>query len=636
MRQFNFNYRGEKLLESKQERWMGLNTLVSATQVKPTEMVEAVDVQLVEDGKIQCPRDGQAYYGATSGSRVTGLFTYYKSDGTRQLLRSVGTELQKYVDASTWSAVSGMTYTTGLNTNGVMAYDKLYLCNGTDNLTYYNGTDITTFTERSAPTISSVTRTGGSAGSYTYSYKVSVVTAVGETTPSTASTATADWATADSTHYMTVVWGSVTGAVGYNVYGRKDGQWYFMAYVEGNSSTTYVDNGSDTPQESFTPPEGNSTGGQKGKYVAMYKDSLFIFGDSSNPSRLYYSGGGDQIENFTIGGGGGFIDISKNDGQVGTGMIVFKNSLIVFKERSTYQFSFTSDGLPQVVQVNPVVGCIAPRSIAAVENDVFFLSERGIFTVGNEAGFAFDVLRTNELSARVRSVVQTIDPAYVSNASAIYATAANKNLYILSYTPSGSTTNSKALVFDRERNGWVKWTNIQANCWATWKDSTSTTHYLYGDDSSGYLKEVLTGTTDFGAGIHGYFYLKGEPFNGIHQYKNLKDVDVVLRRPSGSISLTVVKDGVETALTTPIGTVSPSINFGHYLFARFLFVSSYGTGVSSADEIVGRTKKNINLEGRTFQLRFDNNSSATFVLLFAGMTSKPRSPRYRKSTDLIS
>lgn len=634
MRKFSFNFTDQRPLVSRQESWIrGLDVLVSATQIKPNEVSEMTDCQLVEDGKIQCPRDGQAYYGASSGSRNRGLFAYYKSDGTKKLLRTVGTTLQEYSSGS-FANVSGYAYTSDLNTNAVTTYDRLYVCNGTDPLTYYDGTSITSFNAIGAANAPTVTATGGT-GANTFSYKITAVTAVGESAPSAAGTATSGQAILDATHYMSLSWSATTSAIGYNVYGRKDTKWFFMAYVDGNANTTYVDKAQDTPNEAYILPTADGTAGPKGKYVAVYKDSLFVAGDPLNPSRLYYSGGGDHVNDFTVGGGGGLIDIAKNDGQTITGLIVFKNSLLIFKEDSIYQFSFTSSGLPQIAQTNPSIGAIAPRSIIAVENDIFFASRRGIFTIGNEAGFAFDVLRTNELSARVRSVYQSIDPAYVQNIAAIYTSDANKNLVIFSYTPSGSTTNSKAIVYDRERLGWYKWTNVQANCWTTFRGTDGVTHYLYGDDASGYVKEILTGTTDFGSAIHGYFYLNGESFKAINQYKILKDIDVVLRKPSGSISLSVYQDGVNNVFSTNIGTVSPSINFGHYVFKNFLFKTSYGVGVSSADEIVNRTKKNINLEGKTFQLRFDNNSSANFVLLFAGMTAKPRNPRYRKSADLI-
>lgn len=639
MRSYSTKLRDEPLLIAKSESWIrGLNSIVSPTQIKENEVAEMVDCQLVEDGKVQCPREGQSYFGVEEDSHVRGLFSYYKSTGERELLRMSGTTLKKYVDASTWTAITGYTYTSDRNTNGVMAYDRLYLCNGIDPLTYYDGSVIQSFTARSAPTISSVVRTGGSAGTHTYSYKIKAVTAVGSTAPSAAVSATADWNEPTSSNYMTVTWGAVTGATGYEIYGRRDSFWYFMASVEGNGTVTYIDNGTDTPNEAFEVVDVNTTAGPIGNYVTIYKDSLFIGGDPSHPSRLYYSGGGDQVNNFSIDGGGGFLDVSRDDGQAITGVTVFKDKLIIFKEDSIYQFSFTSSGLPQVAQVSPVIGAIAPRSIVAVENDVFFLSRRGVFTIGNEQGFAFDVLRTNELSARVRPVMQTIDGSYIQNASAWYITSSDFNLYILSYTPQGATTNSKAVVYDRERLGWYKWTNIPANCWTTFRGTDGDTHYAYGDDASGYVKELFSGTDDFGSGVHGYFYLRGESFkNGIDHYKTLKDIDIVLRQPFGSITLAIVQDGTQTSYSAPIGTVNPSINFGHYVFTEFLLKDSYGTGVASADELILRTLKNVNLQdGKTFQLRFDNNSSSSFVLLSARMTAKPRGDRYRKSEDYVS
>jgi hypothetical protein len=176
---------------------------------------------------------------------------------------------------------------------------------------------------------------------------------------------------------MDISWSAVTNATGYSVWGRKDGKWYFIIYLEGNSSTSYSDDGSITPEEAFLPPEGNTTGGPKGISIALYKDSLFIFGESSNPSRLYYSAGGDLLTDFTVGNGGGFIDIAKNNGQKGKKVVTFKDSLLCFKEASIYKFSFSSSGLPQVEQVTESVGAMSTRSVVLVENDVFFASDRG-------------------------------------------------------------------------------------------------------------------------------------------------------------------------------------------------------------------------------------------------------------------
>jgi hypothetical protein len=645
MRYYTVPRKKEELLISTMERWIrGLNTLVSNTQIKPEELSEATDVQLVEDGKVQCPRDGQAYYGITVGSRVNGLYPFYKSDGTRKLFRTSGQNLY-YHTTTTATTITGKTYTDNLNTNGVMAYDRLYLCNGTDPLTYTDGDSITTFSAVADVGTASAVRTSGTTGSYIYQYKVTAVTAVGETYQATGASTDLSVDTLSTTAYVTVTWtaSTSTDVLGYNIYGRNVGDNYrHMKYVSGSATTSYIDQGQDTPSELFTAPEANTTSGPIGKYVSLYKDSLFVLGDPDNPSRLYYSGGGDKIHDFSVANGGGFIDVAKNDGQKGTGLVVFKNSLIVFKEDSIYQFSFTSSGLPQIVQVNPAIGCIAPRSIVAVENDIFFASRRGIFTLGNEQGWAFDILRTNEISAKVRSVFQSIATGYLENIAGVYATKNNLNLVIFSYTPSGSTTNSKALVYDRERLGWLKWNNINANCFANFIDSTGTTHVLYGDDSSGYVKEILTGSDDFGSALIGTFKLRAESFGkgGLNRYKKLKLVDLVLREPTGSITLNIITDGVTTAKTVPITTTNPSVNWGHYVLTDFLLGESYGTGVSAQDENLLKTISGAELsdiqEARSFMLEFTNVSSASFTLLGAQLTAKPKSRKYRHAEDYVS
>lgn len=520
----------------------------------------------------------------------------------------------------------------------VTAYDNLYICNGVDVLTKYDGTSITSFTAVGSPTISGVTRTGGSAGTYTFSYKVTSVSDNGESMPSAASTATADVDELTSSIYMTIGWGVVTGAVGYNVYGRKGGQWYFMAYVDGNGSVSWIDDGSITPEPMFPPPEGDSTQGPRGKYITLYKDTLFIYGDRKNPSRLYYSGGGDMIDDFSVANGGGFIDVSKNDGTVGTGMIQYRNSLIVFKEDSIYKFEFTTSGLPSLEQINPAVGAISRRSIVAVENDIYFASRRGVFTVGNEPGFAFDILRTNEISARVRPVFQSINSSYMSRISSVYATADNYNLVIFAYTDAGQTSNTKALVFDRERMAWYEWTNIQAGCWTQYNETVQSgdTKVLYGHDSDGYVCQILTGSDDFGTGIHGRFSTKSVDFGHLNQYKNLKDVDVIIRNSAGSIRVDIVTEGVTTQRSATIDTVFPSTNWGHYVLSEFLLGESYGEDNTNISRTSVKTLRNNNIEGRSFMLTFDNNSSASFVLLEADMTAKPRSERYRHSDDIIS
>ena len=134
------------------------------------------------------------------------------------------------------------------------------------------------------------------------------------------------------------------------------------------------------------------------------------------------------------------------------------------------------------------------------------------------------------------------------------------------------------------------------------------------------------------------FKLKSFSYDSLTTYKTAKDVSVVLRQPVGSVNMSVIVDGVKSEYSSNINTVSPSINLGHYLMGYWMPGVSYGTGaITSSDDIVLKTKKNLNLLGKAFGLALNNGSSgARFVLLEHSQTAKPRNARYRKSEDLVN
>lgn len=99
--------------------------------------------------------------------------------------------------------------------------------------------------------------TGGSlAPSTTYYYRVSAFNSAGETLAS-AETSITTSAVAGDTHTVTVNWGAVTGATGYNVYGRSTGAELFIESVDGQATTTYVDTGAIVPSGAL--PSANTT-----------------------------------------------------------------------------------------------------------------------------------------------------------------------------------------------------------------------------------------------------------------------------------------------------------------------------------------------------------------------------------------
>jgi hypothetical protein len=115
------------------------------------------------------------------------------------------------------------------------------------------------------PIITNLTQVGV-IGTTPYGYKVTAVTANGETLASTEKTITNGNATLSTTNFNALFWSAVPGASSYNVYGRTAGNEMFLANVPANSTTClpntapvppcFSDTGALTPVQPGPPTAG--------------------------------------------------------------------------------------------------------------------------------------------------------------------------------------------------------------------------------------------------------------------------------------------------------------------------------------------------------------------------------------------
>jgi hypothetical protein len=139
------------------------------------------------------------------------------------------------------------------------------------------------------------------------------------------------------------------------------------------TDATFVDLGGSPPPASF----GRVHGGR-----------MWAAGNKAAPHRLYYSAP-DDPEDWTLGGGGGSIDIDLGDSDpIGITAIFpsFHGDLYVAKRRSLYRVRTlrSSDLSSSAFSVETVVkgiGCIAHNSAVATPTDVIWTSERGIHSL---------------------------------------------------------------------------------------------------------------------------------------------------------------------------------------------------------------------------------------------------------------
>jgi hypothetical protein len=467
----------------------GLNLFQDETSIKPSELTEAKNVMINVDGL--SPRGGTLNYGTESGDRVLGAFAYYNSDGTRELLRFTKGEndkLQKYV-SGTPTDIGTVTYDADSPMNFVQADNKAFIFNGTDNLTYYDGSTITEFSALDTPSNVAISNEG-TGGSTTYSYRISAFNATGETVASASVNTTTGNATLNATNYNEVTWDAVTDAVGYNVYGRYAtglGETFMQTvYV-----TTYNDKGSDDPSLSILPPTSNSTEGIIGSMPIFAISRIFTAGISGNTSRLAFSGTGEKVGHFsTPEFGAGGVDVFKNDGSAITGIIGFQGGVIVFKENAVYKFSFTADGFQQLEEIVKGFGACSHRAIKHVENDIIFPSKKdgrlAFYSLGNQENYVATVLRTNELSIKVEPLLEDVNFSELDNSASAYF----RNLYMCAVTKENSSVNDRVWVLDTRFGAWVYWEGMSINSFVVYNDGTDEKLY-YCDDESGYLVEMF-------------------------------------------------------------------------------------------------------------------------------------------------
>lgn len=650
------NFKDVKPIEREFDNFArGLNTLVNPAKIRDDELSVATNIILVDEGS-PARRWGTANFGNDSaGGNSHGLFPYYKSDGSKELIKVEGGYAKKYdSNSGDWDLISGASFASGQRISGILAFDTLYMMNGVDPLTKYDGSALEVFSEISAPTTNSVAR-GASlvSGQHLYSYRVSAENDVGETLAAAAATVAVNrerniWNTdptnLNDNYSTTITWESVTGATGYNIYGVNGGDETYLAHVDGENVTEWVDYGTDAPSNFFTLPLGNTTGGVPGKFIIEFKSSLLITGDPDNPSRVYFSAGVDKIDSFLISDGGGYVDISKNsDDGIATGLATYQNKAIISKERSMWELDFTESSIPSVINIIDDVGCVSHFTIKNVENDLFFLGRKigggaAIYVLGNEPNF-LNVLRTNELSARVRPELQAIPVSSLEMAVAAYY----NGWYMIFYPEGGSAINDTVLVYDRERLGFTKWNNVYGELVTVFYDADGQEYLLAADNNDGRITEIAEEyTTDKGSAILWVIRTKVSDLKAPFLYKKYKWVNMRLRNVGGTVRIKIITDGTKTAYTTSIsseGRRTAYRNFGYRIPVYRQGGELTEAQTQSAQKIVRIpiSRKGTAAIARSLAVEIygeDINSKAT--LLDVVIEARPKSKNFYPRSEVIT
>lgn len=620
--QFDFREPAYKPPKTLQIDWSsfkgGLNTLLRQTEIKDTELAQMDNLYLVGQG-VPTKRPGTGNYFltapsvATGSQRVRGLKGIKFASGASGVnellaLSDWGQLVKKSGDS--YEVVPGYSYASGYPAEMVQVFNNVYISNFANPLTKYNGATIYPYTQLGRVTNISVTNLSGVSGTYTRSFRISALSVVGETLASDA-VIVANTPQDLTNTVIRLQWTNSSPAsavVGYNVYGFNQGDETYITSIPSNGNVTlrydYV--GVPDPSTIVSTPLADTTDGPKAKYMITYGDKIVLGNLDGRPSTISWSGGGSNVDRFNWRYGGGYLDISKDDGDEVKGLIEFQNAVIVFKERSIWKVTFTSENglvVPTLELIIRGVGCVSHKTIRHVENDVFFLSRNGVFTFGNEANF-LNVLRTNELSSRVRPAFDAVDPSQLSIACAVY----KDSKYRLSYPTDSSGVNKKEIVYDRERRAWVGPNTYPAapGIYEVYYDGSNNEKLIWGDTDDNYVTEFSDAyVNDKGVKIQTSLLTKKTSFNNTFRFKQIKDVYTNWRGVRGSPFVNVIletRDGaVGTAQQFSVTSSSGGVGWGFDRWGTFKWGNTAGAGDSEASTDLAK-QTTVNKVARTIQL----------------------------------
>lgn len=450
----------------------GVISLIDQSRLPRDALKEATNLFLAEDG-MPTVRPGVGWYGSVSpnGEAIQGV-DYFDFEGVSHLVMVAGGNVYRSTDdAVTWDLCSGATLDTSakVQMNQYNAY--LYLTNGINVITRYDGTTtLQTYSSLGTPAAPTVAQTGLGTTNIQYLYKVSAVNEVGFSASSPVGTGVTKFTTTrngwSATAYATLTLGAVAGATRYDIYISEDAVNYYYvgssvpATVGG--AATFVDDGTGIVVSSTLAPTTSTAEGPLVEELSNVGSRMYGVRDTSNRYRIWFSSANNPKGAFSTAYDGGYLDwaeggklipnkvVDYRDGKNTPIATVFCDSAdgtggIIQMSLDTVTVDSVSVTVPSAYLLPGSRGTPAPGSVVNVLNDYMFYNSQAFYNLGSRAQF-LNLLSTDEASANIRPTVKQITTEDEPDICSVYSDA---KVYF-------SVPNSDyTIIYDTERKAWL-------------------------------------------------------------------------------------------------------------------------------------------------------------------------------------
>jgi hypothetical protein len=360
----------------------------------------------------------------------------------------------------------------------------------------------------------------------------------------------------------------------------------------------YLTNGTDNYRDYNGTLITEYGGVEKGKFLIVANDVAFMGGVATDPSTIFYTAANPT--NLQAYANNETVD--EDNGQVLTGLTNIGALIIAFKERSSYIFNVAT---PSIDQTDYDGGCKSHRTISRVENDMYFLSDSGVFSMAQREGTS-GTTRGLPLSRNIRKAMNAVKDKTI--AASIYWPATNN--YYLAVDDSGASQNRTIRVYSILTKGWTHYKGINANDFVIYTDSSNVEHLLaanaYGGQviemESGFTDsdnvidyEIITKTYDFGLAGRNMVYQRVD-VGGFHSEQNSMNAKLEITNINAAVKQKVIAYnaatespagtglatlGAKPLASTPLGGAAPRGSGGGddlTMYAFFRMMPTYLTG----------------------------------------------------------
>lgn len=527
---------------------------ISPNLIADNAASELLNMTISPNGNLQTRQGIETVSTSFSTSNtIQGMF-YFDTPNVEEIVLATGGSLYRYNTGSSTFSTTGGTFINSTNQiEFAQLINKLYWTDGSSNLQFTDGTS----NYRQGTSVASITLTNGGSAYNTGAPTVTIgtpdagygttATAVAIMNGNSVGTVTVTFA---GSGYLTAPSVSFSGGGGSG------------AAATANISTQLAPSGL--------------------RLIKSFTNRLFAVGTGEQRNTLYASDILDpeiwKTTNSIIVGGDDGEDIIAIQPFYGFQIIVFKRNKIYLVDvtpsttvtSGTSVLSLTNSAAEWTVQtISNRIGCIAGRSVALVNKDVFFLANDGIRSVSRSLADDFSTVGLT-ISEPVKDIIARINRSFIETCNATF----HNNRYLLAIPLDSATKPSHILVYNSIFNCFEGlWEIAAARMVETSFTSGFTTNTIklcIGTTNSrvGHLTDykdsdsvdINTGFQDFGTGYTSRVVTKAYEFDDRFALKYGSHYEIEFFN-SGSTNATISMrrdtDGNDIVLGTNVDTTSP-------------------------------------------------------------------------------